>query len=532
MNLQGAPSLRNGPVSQSAFDRKAGNWVLVAAILGSSMAFIDGTVVNVALPALQTQFRASGAEVQWVVESYALFLAALLLVGGTLGDRYGRKPVFSLGVVIFAVGSAFCGVSASLTMLIWARATQGLGAALLVPGSLALITATFPTALRGKAIGTWSGFTAITAAVGPLMGGWFIQHESWRWVFFLNIPIAIITLGICYRFVTTQREQHPSVRMDWWGATLGTCGLGGVTFGLIEYVNGAGRALLAGWVGVLCLVLFVLVERSASEPMVPLTLFKSRDFAGANAMTLFLYAALGGVLYYLPLNLMQVQHYTPTAAGASMLPLILLLFLLSRWSGGLIARYGARTPLIAGPLIAAVGFTLLSFPAIGGNYWTTFFPAIFVLGIGLAVSVAPLTTLVMSAVPEELAGSASGVNNAVSRVASLLAIALFGLILTPLFNTALKTGLLQSDLTQEVQQSTYAQRGSLAAIQTPDQAVRKVVEASFVHGFRRIVLMAAGLSLLAMLSAILLIRTGRAGGGDQRQVILGRPEFTVVEDRL
>lgn len=511
MHLRQAPPspsrLDAGP--EPAFDPVTGKWTLVAAILGSSMAFIDGTVVNVALPALQTQFHASGAQVQWVVEVYALFLAALLLVAGTLGDRYGRNPVFSLGVVIFAVGSALCGVSGSLPMLIWARAVQGFGAALLVPGSLALITSAFPPSTRGKAIGTWSGFTAITAAIGPLLGGWFIQHESWRWVFFMNLPIAVVTLGISYRFVKTQGTQPQTGRLDWAGAVLATCGLGGVTFGLIEYSSGAGHALLAGVAGVLCLVGFLLVERSVPQPMVPLALFRSRDFTGANAMTLFLYAALGGVLYYLPLNLIQVQGYTPMAAGASILPLILLLFLLSRWSGGLIARYGARTPLTAGPLIAAIGFSLLARPGIGGGYWTTFFPAVFVLGVGLAISVAPLTTLVMNAAPQELAGSASGVNNAVSRVASLLAIALLGLFMTMLFNSALRSGLLRSGLPPHVQQAVFAERGSLAAMPTSDAKVRAIVDSSFVHGFRWIAFTSTGLSLLAMLSAILLIQPGK-----------------------
>lgn len=486
-------------------DTRTGTWVLAAAILGSSMAFIDGTVVNVALPALQNFFQATGTDVQWVVESYALFLAALLLVGGSLGDVYGRRKIFVAGVLLFAGASVWCGLSPTIHTLIAARAMQGVGAALLVPGSLALISASFPEKTRGQAIGTWSGFTAITAAIGPLIGGWLVQHASWRWVFFLNVPIALIVILITIGRVPEVPQGNTTNRLDILGAFLATAGLGAITFSLIESAR-VRHAWMIGVLGLFLLLLFFFVEERSSHPMVPLNLFRSSNFSGANLMTLFLYAALGGVLYYLPLNFIQVQHYSPTAAGAALLPFILLMFLLSRWSGGLVARYGARFPLIVGPTIVAAGFGLLLRPEVGGSYWSKFFPALLVLGFGLAISVAPLTTVVMNAVPEERAGTASGVNNAVSRVASLLALALFGMIFTPLFTRNLQSNLQKSNLAPEAKQRILSQRDRLAAVPTQNAEEQRVVGAAFVYGFRGIVVLATGFSVLAAIAAGIMVR--------------------------
>src|SRR5271170_2546076 len=316
-----------------------GFWVLTATILGSSMVFIDGTVVNVALPALQTSLNATVTDVQWVVEAYALFLAALLLVGGSLGDLYGRRKVFLLGVVLFAGASAWCGFAPDIRTLIVARGFQGVGGALLVPGSLALISSSFSVEDRGRAIGTWSGFSAITMAVGPVLGGWLIEHLSWRWAFFINLPFAVLVVGISLAKVPETRDEEMVQRLDGWGAVLATAGLCGITFALIEAGRGAERALIAGGIGVVALAGFLVVESRSDAPMLPLDLFRSRTFSGANLMTLFLYAALSGVLFFLPLDLIQVQHYSATEAGAALLPLILVVFLLSRWSGGLIIRY-------------------------------------------------------------------------------------------------------------------------------------------------------------------------------------------------
>jgi EmrB/QacA subfamily drug resistance transporter len=492
-------------------------WVLVATILGSSMAFIDSTVINVALPTLQTELKATVADVQWVVESYALFVAALILVGGSLGDHLGRRRIFAAGVALFAIASVWCGLAPNVQQLIFARGVQGVGAALLIPGSLAIISASFTKEQRGGAIGLWSGFTAITSAIGPVLGGWLIENLSWRWIFLINIPLAFIVLGISFWRVPESHDDEAASNLDWWGALLAVVGLGGVVYGLLESANvGLSNPIVlsALAMGTAVLGAFIIVESRIPSPMMPLTLFRSRTFSGANLLTLLLYSALGGALFFLPFNLIQVQGYSATAAGAALVPFPIIMFLLSRWSGRLVSRYGAKLPLTIGPTLAAIGLGLMAVPGIGGSYWTTFFPAVVVLGLGMAICVAPLTTVVMDAVKVRYAGAASGINNAVSRIASLLSIAVLGIIVLSTFNNSLDQRIASLGIPPAAQQFLDAQRINLAGAKVPpglsnsvSAAVQKAIASSFVDSFRLVMLIAAGLAIASALVAVLMIGT-------------------------
>ena len=483
--------------------RAAEPWILAATILGSSMAFIDSTVVNVALPAIQSSLGGTVIDMQWVVEGYALLLSALILTGGALGDVFGRKRMFLLGVTVFAIASVECGLAANIRELVIARVVQGVGAAFLVPGSLSIISASFSESKRGRAIGTWSGFTSITTAAGPVLGGWLIEHASWRWAFFLNVPLAVAVIALSlWRVPESKGETRTHV--DLAGALLVTAGLTGLTYGFIES-SSQGWTNTSVWgalvVGGTCLVYFRYFEDHASSPMVPFDLFRSSDFTGANLLTFFLYSALGIFFFLFPLNLIQVQHYSATATGAAALPLILLMFLLSRWSGGLVDRFGAKRPLIVGPIIAAIGFLCFVFPSVGGSYWRTFFPGFVVLGLGMAISVAPLTTVVMDTVDQDLSGTASGINNAVARVGGLLAVALLGMVMVGLFShylngrlttLGLPIALIRTVQSNEIRLAAVTVPGGLDSIRTAQ--LGSSIDQAFVFGFRLIMLICVGLS--------------------------------------
>ncbi len=489
--------------------------VLVATIWGSSMAFIDGSVVNVALPVLQVDLNATTADVQWVIEGYALFLAALILVGGALGDSFGRRRIFAVGIAIFTLASVGCGLSPNVGLLILARAVQGIGDALLVPGSLAIISASFSKDTCGRAIGTWSAFTSITSVIGPVIGGWLVQYASWCWVFFLNVPLAVVVLSVLFWRVPESSDEGKRKGLDWWGTVLTALGLGAIVYALIE-AGSVGldqpQVLITLFVGIAAQVAFVVVEARSKAPMVPLALFRSPTFSGTNLLTFLLYAALSGLTFFLPFDLIQVQGYTPTAAGAALVPFVFIMFLLSRWAGGLVDRYGAKLPLVVGPTITAFGFALFAVPGIGGTYWTTFFPAVLVMGLGMTITVAPLTTAVMGAVEERHAGVASGINNAVSRAAGLLAIAALGIVILSAFTNSLDSHLAQLSISPEVRQAVEVQRIKLAGIQLPattsgelQVAFKHAIDEAFVSGFRIVSLICAGLALTSALCAWLMV---------------------------
>ncbi|HEY4394078.1 MAG TPA: DHA2 family efflux MFS transporter permease subunit [Polyangia bacterium] len=489
-------------------------WALLAAILGSSMAFLDGTVVNVALPVMQRSLGATVSQLQWVVEAYALMLASLVLVGGALGDRLGRRAVFTAGVVVFGVGSAACGAAPGVAFLIGARAFQGTGAALLVPGSLALINSNFPPEARGRAIGTWSAWSAITAAIGPVAGGWVATHASWRWLFLFNLPVATAVVVLAVRRVAESRDPEGPRRLDFIGAALVTLGLGLVVYALIDAGPtglGSGRTIGLIALGIALLAGFVAVEAKLAAPMVPLGLFRSRAFAGANLLTLGLYAALGGALFFIPFNLIQVQGYSASAAGAALLPFVLLVSALSRWAGALATRLGPRPLLVAGPLIAAVAFLLLMRAGIGGGYWQAFFPGILALGLGMGLTVAPLTTAVMAAVDARHAGLASGINNAAARTAGLLAVAALGVLLLHRFGRSLDGALASLELPPAVMRTVEQQRSrlggaDLSALPPTFRApVRAAFEGAYLSGFRALMLASAALAALAAAAGLLVI---------------------------
>ncbi|MGF6958861.1 DHA2 family efflux MFS transporter permease subunit [Paraburkholderia youngii] len=474
---------------------------LAATIAGSSMAFIDGSVVNVALPSIQSELGASVAAMQWVVNAYLLFLGSLVLVGGSMGDKLGRRTVFITGVGLFTLASAACGFAPNASALVAARAVQGIGASLLVPSSLAIIGAVFDDAARGRAIGTWAGVGAITSAVGPVAGGWLVDAWSWRAIFFLNVPLAALTIALAILAVPNSHRADAPRQLDWLGALSAATGLAALTFGLTEAsARGFAHPLVFGAIGagVLILAAFVIVEARSPNPMVPLDLFRSRDFTGANLVTLLLYFGLGGAFFFLPFTLIRAHGFSATQAGAALLPVPFIIGLLSRFTGGLTSRFGSRALLTVGPGVAGIGFTLLALPFVRGSYLTGFFPALVVLGLGMTITVAPLTTTVMGAVPSDRTGVASGINNAVARVAGLLAIAVLGIVFLWSHHAALSARLDELHVPQDVRQSGQllapAEQAGAAASASPtprDTAVARAQADSMTDALRAVALVCA-----------------------------------------
>lgn len=486
----------------------AANWALVAAILGSGMSFIDGSAVNVALPVIQRDLHATAQDGQWVVESYALFLSALMLIGGSLGDIFGRKRIFGAGIAFFAAASLACALAPNVAVLLAGRSLQGVGAALATPGSLALISSNFRGEARGKAIGTWSGFSAMTAALGPVLGGVLVQYGSWRSVFLINVPIALVVIAMLVLRVDESRDESATRDVDILGAVLATAGLGALVYGLIGVQSDARSlaALGAAAAGIVTLGAFVFVEARSSHPMMRLDVFRSRRFSAANVYTFLLYATLGGSLYFVPFDLINVQRYPPAIAGGAMLPFIAIMVAFSRFSGGLVARIGARLPLTLGAALAAAGFAGYGLAGVGHSYWLTFFPAAVLLGCGGAFFVAPLTTTVMDSVESAHAGIASGINNAVSRIAGLIAIAALGIVLAAVFEVQLARSLAQAPIAAGVRAVANAHQAELFAGEMPAQiprladraAVGDAARSAYAAGFSSAMFVSMVVALLAV----------------------------------
>jgi len=486
-------------------------WVLAVTILASTISYIDESVVNVALPTIEADLKTSAAVVQWLVNAYMLSLTALVLIGGAAGDQLGRRKIFIAGTAIFAAASLWCGLAGDIAQLMVARVVQGAGAALLIPCSLALIGATFDESERGKAIGTWAAFSAISAAFGPVLGGFIVDHASWRWIFLINPFVALPTILIALRHVPESRDPQAPSGLDWGGGALALAGLGALVYGLIEAPERGfadARVSVAVGVGALLLIAFLVQERRSRAPMMPLALFRSRVFAGVNLLTLSLYAALGATFFLLPFLLIQVHGFSATLAGAMFLPFTAIMAGLSRAAGGLVDRFGARLALIVGPTIAAVGFAVLALTPADVGY-LGLLPAMLVLGLGMVVTVAPLTTTVINAVPQRQAGVASGINNAVASLASLLAIAALGAVTLAVHDRAITRQLAAPALSTEVRQAVTQARGKFAAdisLQGEDRkAAQAIVRQSLAAGIAIAFWVAAALALLAALCAALTI---------------------------
>lgn len=509
------------PITRAPLDRKREKWILAATIIASTMAFSDMTIVNVALPVLQEKLGASFAEVQWVVESYTLVLAAMILVGGAIGDLFGRRRVFSIGIVIFALASAGCGLAPDPATLVIARGVQGFGAALMMPGSLAIVSASFPRERQGDAIGLWSVSTGISMAVAPAFGGWLIDTFSWHAAFLINLPLAALALLITLRHVPESRSSHAR-SLDLVGMVLAILGLGALTYGLIaagEHGFADPRASGSMLGGAVVLVLFVLAEKRARDPMVPLKMFKLPSFGGVQAYTFLLWAALHGTTFFVPFRLMQVQGLKPTEAGMALLPLIVIASLLSRWFGRLADKVDPRMLLVGGAILTGCGFFLLAVPDANTNYLIGFMPPLILMGLGMGMCQVPVTVVALNAAGPSHVGTSSAINNMAARTGGLIAIAVFGLVLAHGYGAALTPALKSAGLPEAAQAALELQRAKLAGSTvpvglTPEQqaAATAAIKSAFITGYRWAMLVAGAMAWFSALVALRFIRGGRVQG--------------------
>lgn len=507
-------------MSSIKLNSREGRWVMASAILASAMAFIDGTALNVVLPSLQNSLHASGSDLFWILNAYLLMLAALMLVGGAIGDRAGHKRVFLYGIMVFTVGSAACGLTVQATQLIFCRALQGIGGAFMIPGSLSLISASIDHNERGKAIGQWSSLTTLVTMGGPVLGGALADAGLWRYIFFINVPIGALAVFILWRKVQEPASVKPAPPADVKGALLIASSLAALTYGLLSS-SSAGTNPILSWsfilAGLLLLGMFLMVEHNSSHPMMPLSLFYSRTFSGTNLLSFLLYAALGSAMLFLSLNLVQAQGYSQLQSGLAFLPFTVSVLLFAGTAGKMSDRIGARLFLIIGPALAGIGLLVLSLQGSTsgpGQYWTTFFPGMIVFGLGMAFTVSPLTSTVMGAVKEEFSGVASGINNAVTRIANVLAYAVFGALAVIFFGSRLGKEIKTIPLSVKEKHAVIQQVGDLgnaavpAAVTVPhERAIRSAFKTSFIYVYQFVLRASAMLAFGAALVAFFMIRS-------------------------
>ncbi len=508
--------------SQTPPSETYGKWVLTASISAAAMAFIDVSALHVALPTIQSDLNATAAQLLWILNSYALMLASLLLVSGALGDRLGRKRVFVFGIVVFGIASIGCGVASTSRMLIFMRTFQGVGAAIMVPGSLSLIIALFPSSTQGRAIGIWSAATALVSVAGPLLGGLLADAGLWRYLFYLNVPLGLLALGALTQ-VPESRDENANEQIDFYGAFLATVGLAGVTYGFLALPElEAGlqdpRAWLPLCIGIGSLIYFVYWQTRTDNPMVPMHLFRSRVFSATNIITFLLYGAMSVFSFFLSLNLVQIQGYEAREAGLAFLPFAILVVILSPWAGRMSDKYGPRTLLTYGPFLAAFGIIWVSLVGVTtgiSQMWTTFFPGVLIFGVGISLTVAPLTASVMTALPNQYAGIASGVNNAVSRTAGVLAIAVMGGLAIVLFEQNLEHYVTDMPLAADERAELIKNANQMAETQIPDSIdgaqkseIEMKIKLAFVDMNRITMQVCAALSVLSGLIAWYTIEPG------------------------